>query len=72
MLRHISSPRDMRRAHGMLLIFFKEHNHVFARAQDFYFWTGCRELTDARINIKLLQIRVYRPQCRSRSTLALP
>ena len=62
----------MWRAHGMLLIFLKEHNHVFARAQDFNFWTGCRESTDARINIELSQIRVRRPQCRPRSTLALP
>ena len=25
----------------------KEHNHVFAHAQDFEFWTGCREFKDA-------------------------
>ena len=35
----------------------KEHNLVFAHGQDFDFWTGCREFKNARINIKLAQIR---------------
>ena len=47
----------------------KEHNHVFADAQEFDFWTGGRcEFKDARISMELLQIRLHRPQ----STLALP
>ena len=25
----------------------KEHNHVFAHAPDFDFWTGCREFKDS-------------------------
>ena len=40
------------------------HSHVFAHAQDFDFWTSCREFKDARIDRELSQI----PQ----STLALP
>ena len=27
----------------------KEHNHVFAHAQDFDFWTGGREFKDAEM-----------------------
>lgn len=46
----------------------KEHNHVFAHAQDFDFWTGNREFVYARINIELLQIPLHRSQ----SSLALP
>ena len=46
----------------------KEHNHVFAHAQEFDFSTGGQEFKDARIDIELSQIRLQRPQ----STLALP
>ena len=46
----------------------KEHNHVFAHAQEFDFWTGGQEFKDARIDIELSQIRLHRPQ----STLDLP
>ena len=30
----------------------KEHNHVFAHAPDFDFWTGCREFKDARSDVE--------------------
>ena len=46
----------------------KEHNQVFAHAQEFYFSTGDQEFKDARIDIELSQIRLHLPQ----STLALP
>ena len=46
---------------------FKEHNHVFAHAQEFDFSTGGQDLKDARIDIELSQICLHRPQ----STLAL-
>ena len=48
----------------------KEHNHVFAHAQEFDFWTatGGQEFKDARSDIGLSQIRLHRPQ----STLGLP
>ena len=46
----------------------KEHNHAFAHAQVFDFWTGGQEFKDARIDIELSQIRWHRSQ----STLALP
>ena len=47
---------------------FKEHNHVFAHAQEFDFPTGGQKFKDARIDIELSQIRLHHPQ----STLALP
>ena len=46
----------------------KEHDHIFAHAQDFDFRTGGQEIKDAGIDIELSQIRLHRPQ----STLALP
>ena len=45
----------------------KEHNHVFAHAQEFDFSTGGQDFKDARIDIELSQICLHRPQ----STLAL-
>ena len=30
----------------------KEHNHVFAHAPGFDFWTGCREFKDARSDVE--------------------
>ena len=47
----------------------KEHNHVFAHAQEFDFCLRGQEFKDARIDIiELSQIRLHRPQL----TLALP
>ena len=46
----------------------KEHNHVFAHAQEFDFCLGGQEFKDARIDIELSQIRLHHPQL----TLALP
>ena len=39
----------------------KEHYHVFAHAQEFYFRTGGQEIKDAGIDIELSQIRLHRP-----------
>ena len=52
----------------MLWFFLKEHNHVFAHAQEFDFCSAGQEFKDARIDIELSQIRLHRPQL----TLALP
>ena len=39
----------------------KEHYHVFAHAQEFYFRTGGQEIIDEGIDIELSQIRLHRP-----------
>ena len=46
----------------------KEHYQVFVHAREFDFRTGGQEFKDARIDVKLSQILLRRPQ----STLALP
>ena len=51
-----------------VLLWLKEHNHVFAHAQKFDFCLGGQEFKDARIDIELSQIRLHRTQL----TLALP
>lgn len=52
----------------LLILALKQHNHGFAHAQDFDFWTRCPEFRNAGINAELSQIRLHRTQ----STLDLP